>query len=746
MLLKSSWLHAVLAAAVLILVGVLPAIANVSVSTNDGVTLTLDNTGVFVSMTVNGNTVPTLTGVAGGFFIIPCENLPVLPGRNDPPGAARVDFTHTTNYVPCSTAVTGTATQVGSDIHLTTGTIQNHTFDIWIRGGLPYLNVQGTVTGTTTNDKAFLLDFRLPVNANNWTWYNRLQGTPDGSDADGAVPSSQIINTGSTSNWYYARALFFAGRHSWQSIHPYASVSAYDVSGVSNMGISMGPLLYPPQSALTEYNVQTGFLIEFELATTTKTTTYNPNTTNFYFVLYQHNPKWGIRAAVQRYQSFFPSWWNRITPGGNWFVGGGGSGLVTTPSDFAIKYMECHAGSTWQNSDPYWNANNIMTMRYSEPWCWHSYYLDTPTMTAKAQDIPANQTTDGCCGTNNNKVWNRDVGQLLLLSSAMNPDGSYWGVGDPAFNDSGLIRIVTNPDPELPNFLNFTPGRNRSQIDEDLECRRMDTASPPDPPNPPGGDVCTGACLDSAAGYWSGWGVTHNFNPNHWANYSFSPGIYWDPDDARITKYGNGLVCMWEPMSNVKFLKYFKEQMVREGRPLIANGGGPVYETQLITPFVDVMGCESSITDANESDLGLARALAGPKVSTFLYGNDVNSRYATAVEMNKALPWIIYPGAGYGATENADAETARPVYQQYMPIFATLDAAIWRPVTGATSADSTQVVERYGPDATGAYYFVLRAENCRDRHGHPPELRPGLGLHACAHHHLPARNRPDPLQ
>ena len=57
----------------------LPAFANVSVSTTDGVTLTLTNSGAFSSMTVNGNTVPTLSGVSGGFFIVPMDGVTMDP-------------------------------------------------------------------------------------------------------------------------------------------------------------------------------------------------------------------------------------------------------------------------------------------------------------------------------------------------------------------------------------------------------------------------------------------------------------------------------------------------------------------------------------------------------------------------------------------------------------------------------------------------------------------------------------------
>ena len=139
----------------LLLGAAFPALANVSVSTTDGVTLTLTNTGAFSSMTVNGNTVPTLAGVNGGFYIVPMDGVVIDPNRN-------------TYYA--GTQITGTASQSGNVVTVT-GTAQNQSFSITLTGGLPYIKVDGTVTGNGT-DHAFLVDFRLPVNANNWTWCN----------------------------------------------------------------------------------------------------------------------------------------------------------------------------------------------------------------------------------------------------------------------------------------------------------------------------------------------------------------------------------------------------------------------------------------------------------------------------------------------------------------------------------------------------------------------------------------------
>ena len=141
--------YAVLAVLVLVLtVAALPALATKTVSTSDGMTLTLTDTGAFSSLTVDGNTVPTLAGVNGGFFIYPVDGTTIAVDRK------------TFN---AGTQITGTATQNGSNVTIT-GTAQNQTFNITLTGGLPYIKVDGTVTGNGS-DHVFLVDFRLPVDA-----------------------------------------------------------------------------------------------------------------------------------------------------------------------------------------------------------------------------------------------------------------------------------------------------------------------------------------------------------------------------------------------------------------------------------------------------------------------------------------------------------------------------------------------------------------------------------------------------
>ncbi len=274
------------------------------------------------------------------------------------------------------TQITGTATQNGANVNIT-ATVQNQTFNITLTGGLPYIKVDGTVTGNGS-DHAFLVDFRLPIDANGWTWGNR-------------VNQPQTVNTG-TSNWYFASGVTHLGLHPYLSVNPYGSITRYGSgSGSADMGLSLAPLFYPPAACALEYNGNGGFWIDFELGTTSKTTKH-PNTADFHFVLYQNSPKWGNRSTVQRYQSFFPDYFNRTVSGGNWYVSPSPkTNIPPTPSDFRFKFAE--GGGYDDSFSQQWGT--VSRCVYTEPWCWHVWSEDPNMVWPETYDIPANFVRSG---------------------------------------------------------------------------------------------------------------------------------------------------------------------------------------------------------------------------------------------------------------------------------------------------------------------------------------------------------------
>ncbi len=582
-----------------LLLAALPAGA-VTVSTSDGMTLTLTSTGAFSSLTVDGNTVPTLSGVSGGFFIVPMDGV-------------IIDATRHTYYA--GTQITGTATQNGSNVTIT-GTAQNQTFSITLTGGLPYIKVDGTVTGNGT-DHAFLVDFRIPVDATGWMWSNRIN-------------QAQTIASGS-SNWYFASIGFHWQWHPQLSVNPYGTVTK---TSSPTMGLSLTPFFYPPSAYAIEYNSQTGFFVEFELGTTSKTTKH-PNTADFHFAFYKHDPKWGNRSAVRRFQSFFPQWFRRSVSGGNWYVDCTHSNYPTNPGDFRLKF-----GETTSWADATTQADGALMCRYIEPWCWHVWSAsDNAGLMAETADIDSNWTmADPPCHCPGNRgMPNAVCSQAQFNSMGQNPDGSWIGPDNPTlWTDGGSSwRWNDNPDPEITNWEGFTPGTTRAGNTLFQEAYyQWDGA--PGPTN-----KFDGLYWDSVGGYWAGWDVVHNFNSHHWPTYDYSPGIYWGSIGSNNTNYGDGLVCMWAPFSNVEIMKYGYEQMRKEGRLVMANSA-MCYENFMAAPFLDMWGSEDYVASDPAATLAMMRALAGKKPLSFIRSRS-GYQLATTTELNQLVPFGIYP-------------------------------------------------------------------------------------------------------
>ena len=166
---------------------------------------------------------------------------------------------------------------------------------------------------------------------------------------------------------------------------------------------------------------------------------------------------------------------------------------------------------------------------------------------------------------------------------------------------------------------------------------------------------------------------------------------------SRYDSIARGTICMWPPYSNVEFAKLAHEQMTREGRVVMANSNGN-YELFMMAPFLDMIGAGEDYWSCTHRD-EVVRAIAGKKPSSFLFGAQTDEA------MKECLLFGIYPGMGSG--ENY--ESYRPLYRKYMPIFNAIDAAGWEPVTAARASDPSLYLERFGPDAGGALYLVLRS-------------------------------------
>ena len=647
-LMKACKLCLVSAALALLLVS--PAAAAVTVATDDGLSLTLNSDGSWNSLTVDGNPIPQ-TANPSGFRVEPFE------GKN---------ITYTREVYFPATPIVGTATQEGSNARIT-ATADGLDWDILLTGGGPCIEVDGTVTNPYGTDRIFVVYFRIPVNANGWLW---------GED----IGSNQTLDA---RNWFFNEYVFQQARHKCLSANPFSSVTK---TSDPKMGLSLSPLFDPPCAHAIMYYYQSGFSIEFELGTSAKTTKH-PNSADFHFVLYKHDPAWGHRSAVKRYYDFFPAWFQKVSLDGNWMDEYWN--FPTDPQDFAIQYYETDFWNTQWALD-----NGIYSCKYAEAWCQHIVWAESE-MEQKALDIPENWGL----APYHKGIPTAEAAQTALMCTSTHPDQSYIGPDeslweDPDWGEGVSWRWITNPDMEIPNWRNFTfqgePSRTRG---ESVDYWLWHRAWGQDPQLP--GDVNDGLYHDSVGNWWSGWTIVKNYCDEHWAYY----------DHSLIIDHARGLPAMCAAYSNVEHMKDAYNQMVLEDRVVMANTGHnfegqTAYELFMCAPYLDMFGDESFSTGKDHHNR-VFRAIAYQKPISYLNGAQTESAIL------ELMPYGIYPGFAGG--ENW--ESYRPLYTTHMPILNEITAAGWEPVTKARPSNAVMILERFGPDQNGVVYLALRASS-----------------------------------
>ena len=332
-------------------------------------------------------------------------------------------------------------------------------------------------------------------------------------------------------------------------------------------------------------------------------------------------------------------------------------------------------------------------MRYQETWAIHITYTDPMVAENNAVDVASNHNVCGPCP---NRGWQRDdQSDAILLSMVQQPDGYPVGPDEPgSWRDTDAWRWMMNPDPEISNFRNLNPGRNRSQLSEFQEWYYQWSTAPTDPST----QHFSGEYHDSL-GSWVGWEAVWNFNPNHWATYDYNAVPYWG-------RYGNGMLAMWHTFSCVEHMKYTYEHMRRMNRPVMGNSSAN-FNLPFVVPYLDYVGaCEDYDCGSSMQNMAIVRALSGTKPAGYALSASGGPQDETM--LRQCMVFGVWPGCGSLAA-GTTWEGLRSLYQTYMPRFDELDAAGWSPITGATASNTSMLLERFGPDSSGNIFYVLRA-------------------------------------
>jgi hypothetical protein len=153
-----------------------------------------------------------------------------------------------------------------------------------LRGDAQCIRVEGMVRDTTGGDRAVGVRFRLPVSAEGWTWY---------ADAE----ERETVAAGTLHRHTYPCESGIGEC----SVYPWSALSGPQAGLTLALPLSQGPRVFVIQHDQREPETSLTFYLGLAADAA-----QNPSRAPFSFVIYQHDPAWGMRSAMERYYRLFP--------------------------------------------------------------------------------------------------------------------------------------------------------------------------------------------------------------------------------------------------------------------------------------------------------------------------------------------------------------------------------------------------------------------------------------------------------
>jgi hypothetical protein len=512
--------------------------------------------------------------------------------------------------------------------------------------------------------QALTLGFRLPLSAAGWRWGDSLR-------------RERPIEGGRDYSNYQ-----LIGRRQLREVSklPLAAVSGPD------RGVALMVPLTPTTMNRLYYDSRGFLCVEFDLGLAVRAWEALQSVA-LSFDIAVFDPRWGGRAALERYYEGHPEHFASDAKQGGWWIGP--SEQVEDLGDFGLQYAELHFAQPERTKAN--DEQGLYTCSYSEPWMWRirvsekrdvtlaqplTHYF--PQILADA-DLPGDVMDEG-------DYWpapRRESVRAFLNSVIVGSNGKYQINAVRTYGGGTFIEMNTSPLPGI--WSHRLGGMNRGLLSYRYEtladiarCLR-------------GQATVDGVYFDST-GDWSD--IAHE---NHRVEH------FWFTQFPLTFSYATGTPIVSGLSSMSEYMEFIREK----GFITMANSG-PEY-CAYAAPYLDMIGAGENFGSAFASDENLShdRCVAFQKSVSF--GNtgmlDISPEEAES-RLRLLLFYNVYPGIF--ARDPAAVERLRPLYRRYIPFMQAMSRAGWEPVPWATVDDPAVWLERYGPGTSGELYYALR--------------------------------------
>jgi len=533
-----------------------------------------------------------------------------------------------------------------------------------------HIVVAGRVTDATGGDRAVTLLFALPLDAIGWQW---------GDDArrsrriEGAAKFANTVNLQCGAN---------------------GKMSLYPLSAVWNghWGLALGlDMDHPAQYRLVYHAGTKQFFIAYDFGLT-KDTGRLPSAAEFRFVIYRFDPRWGFRAALQKYYDIFPQHFaKRVTREGIWMPF---ADIARVPSheDFGFAFQE---GAP---NVPFDDQHGIASFVYVEPM---SHWLAMPSDVPRTYESAMAVLTNDLAGARGKEK--AEMAAATLTSGIEDSEGRLllylvkapWCAG-------GVFTL--NPDPDIPT----TPERpfNKAMVMRQHIQAGFHKNQPTAQTNSPGAGL-DGVYLDSLEMS----SAQLNYRGEHFSTARVP--LVFDRD---------GRPCQLMIFNTWTFERDIAAQMHERGKLTFANA--VLWQFAFPAPALDVLGTEvnwlhlGDYLPDSDAVMNFRRALCRQKPYCLLMNTDYARFTPELVEryFQRCLFYGVWPGFfdqeaaskdPYWVSDRKWYGRDRAVFKKYSPLLRQLAEAGWEPVTHAACDNAKILVERFGPVPDGAVFLTL---------------------------------------
>jgi hypothetical protein len=532
------------------------------------------------------------------------------------------------------------------------------------------VRVEGVVRDTTGEDRAVGVRFALPLDLAGWTWF---------TDAE----ERETIEPGRNYRYTY-RCVSGIGAC---SVYPWSALTGADAGLSLALPLSQGPRVFVIQHH--QAKPETSITFFFGLA---KDAGNNPSRAPFSFVLYRHDPAWGMRSAMERYYRLFPESFvkrptfegylnyadlERFDPKTHRLVIS--RSAVEDASDFGEGYRflshlhGCYDFRQVPYDDPKLPSDETVFSLLRQ--------MSDEEKTKPRSYAPTAETMK--------KIVFGPDGQISYIG-----DTTYWRANE-GYNHTDKpgwgLNFRVNEDPGVSPFLADMYRKKAEEYAQDPNRRAWDAT----------------LTADAIEGYMANAGGL-NFRREHFKT-TLVP-LTFGVETPRVSK-DNLRPAMpntiwdfhqqaWWPLTN-------EHKLATYGN---ANG----YEQAFTLPFVDVPMTEGNWDPQHDGRLDrFMRGMAYQKIWRYWHAWDRGGGYGDKDPENvlrhfrRGLAYAIYPSVYCLESATADLEQYRAQFRQYVPAIEELSRSGWEPVPHARATEGV-IVERFGSYAVGELHFTLR--------------------------------------